>query len=42
MTAFTKGKPTKVDHLDRDPEFLIELPEFIQLHRVLLDHQGRR
>ena len=28
MTAFTKGEPTKVHHLDRDPEFLIELPEY--------------
>ena len=23
MTAFTGGEPTKVHHLDRDPEFLI-------------------
>ncbi|MEH2502318.1 hypothetical protein V1290_001129 [Bradyrhizobium sp. AZCC 1578] len=42
MTAFTKGKPTKVHHLDRDPEFLIELPEFIQIHRILVDRQGLR
>ncbi|MBZ9979104.1 MULTISPECIES: hypothetical protein [unclassified Mesorhizobium] len=39
MTAFTKGEPTKVHHLDRDPEFLIELPERIQIHRILLDHR---
>ena len=42
MTAFTKGEPTKVHHLDRDAEFLIELPEFIQIHRILLDRQGLR
>jgi hypothetical protein len=42
MTAFTKGKPTKVHHLDRDAEFLIELPERIEIHRILLDRQGLR
>jgi hypothetical protein len=42
MTAFTKGEPTKVHHLDRDPEFLIELPESIQIHRVLINRQGLR
>ncbi|UPJ52422.1 hypothetical protein IVB30_14370 [Bradyrhizobium sp. 200] len=42
MTAFTKGEPTKVHHLDRDPEFLMELPEFIQIHRILVNRQGLR
>lgn len=42
MTAFTSGEPTKVHHLGRDPEFLIELPELIQIHRILVDHQGLR
>jgi hypothetical protein len=42
MTAFTKGEPTKVHHLGRDRELLIELPEFIQIHRILVDHQGLR
>ncbi|QHO76082.1 hypothetical protein ACH79_29220 [Bradyrhizobium sp. CCBAU 051011] len=42
MTAFTKGEPTKVHHLARDAEFLIELPEFIQIHRILVDRQGLR
>ena len=42
MTAFTKGEPTKVHHLDRDAEFLIELPEFIQIHRILINRQGLR
>ena len=42
MTAFTKGNPTKVHHLDRDHEFLIELPERIQVHHILVDQQGLR
>jgi hypothetical protein len=42
MTAFTKGEPTKVHHLDRDPELLIELPESIQIHRIVVDRQGLR
>jgi hypothetical protein len=42
MTAFTKGEPTKVHHLDRDADFLIELPERIQIHRILVDQQGLR
>lgn len=42
MTAFTKGEPTKVHHLARDPEFLIELPERIEIHRILIDEQGLR
>ncbi|WP_440642761.1 hypothetical protein ACSHT2_18165 [Bradyrhizobium sp. PUT101] len=42
MTAFTKGEPTKVHHLARDAEFLIELPERIEIHRILIDEQGLR
>jgi heme-degrading monooxygenase HmoA len=42
MTAFTKGEPTKVHHLGRDAEFLMELPERIQIHRILVDRQGLR
>ena len=42
MTAFTKGEPTKVHHLDRDADFLIELPARIDIHRILLDRQGLR
>ncbi|MBP0582578.1 hypothetical protein J8I29_24840 [Labrys sp. LIt4] len=42
MTAFTKGEPTKVHHLERDAEFLIELPERIEIHRILVDRQGLR
>lgn len=42
MAAFTKGDPTKVHHLDRDPELLIELPQRIEIHRILVDEQGLR
>ena len=42
MRAFTKGEPSKVHHLARDPEFLIELPERIEIHRILVDQQGLR
>lgn len=42
MRAFTKGEPTKVHHFDRDPEFLIELPERIEIHRIVVDKQGLR
>lgn len=42
MTAFTKGEPTKVHHLERDPEFLIELPKRIEIHSILIDKQGLR
>jgi len=42
MSAFTKGEPTKVHNLDRDPEFLIELPERIEIYRIVIDRQGLR
>jgi len=42
MTAFTKGEPTKVHHLPRDPEFLIALPDQIEIHRILVDSRGLR
>jgi hypothetical protein len=38
----TKGEPTKVHHLARDAEFLIELSERIEIHRILIDEQGLR
>jgi hypothetical protein len=38
MSRFTGGDPAKVHHLPRDPEFLIELPERVQLLRVLSTH----
>jgi hypothetical protein len=39
MTAFTKSEPTKIHHLDRDPEFLVELPDRISINRILLDQR---
>ena len=35
MAVFTGGDPTKIHHLDRDPEFLIELPREVQILRIL-------
>jgi heme-degrading monooxygenase HmoA len=34
MARFTGGDPTKIHHLDRDPEFLIELPNSVQILRI--------
>lgn len=31
MRAFTGGEPTRIHHLERDPEFLIELPKSVQI-----------
>ena len=42
MATFTKGDPEKVHHLDRDAEFLIELPERIEILNILVDQQGLR
>ena len=42
MTAFPKDEPTKVHHLARDAELLIELPERIEIHRILFAEQGLR
>ena len=35
MSRFTGGEPTRIHHLDRDPEFLIELPSGVQILRIL-------
>ncbi|MBW6422844.1 hypothetical protein KX729_15405 [Rhizobium sp. XQZ8] len=37
MAAFTGGDPDKVHHLDRDPEFLIALPEHVAIMTILID-----
>ena len=34
MSAFTGGDPTRIHHLERDPEFLIELPKGVQVLRI--------
>jgi heme-degrading monooxygenase HmoA len=38
MSAFTGGDPTAIHHLDRDPEFLVELPERVQILRLRRSH----
>ena len=38
MSSFTGGDPTAVHHLERDPEFLIELPSQVQVVRLLSSH----
>ena len=38
MAVFTGGDPTRIHHLDRDKEFLIELPESVQILRLLTSH----
>jgi hypothetical protein len=38
MSRFTGGDPTKIHHLDRDEEFLIELPERVQVLRLRTSH----
>ena len=38
MSRFTGGDPTKVHHLERDREFLIELPKEVQILRLLTSH----
>ena len=41
MSRFTGGEPTRIHHLERDPEFLVELPRSVQI-LALLDSEGRR
>ena len=38
MSSFTGGEPTAVHHLERDPEFLLELPREVQVVRLLSSH----
>ena len=38
MSRFTSGEPTRVHHLDRDREFLVELPERVQVLRIVTSH----
>src|SRR5688572_18759837 len=38
MSAFTGADPTQIYHLDRDKEFLIELPKEVQVLRLLKSH----
>jgi hypothetical protein len=38
MSRFTGGDPTNIHHLDRDKEFLIELPKSVQIVQLLKSH----
>src|SRR3954465_7088742 len=38
MTALAGPDPTRVRHLERDAEFLIELPKEVQILRLLTSH----
>jgi heme-degrading monooxygenase HmoA len=38
MARFTGGDPTRIHHLERDPEFLIELPKSVQILRIRASH----
>jgi heme-degrading monooxygenase HmoA len=38
MRRLTGGDPRKVHHLERDEEFLIELPKSVQILRLLKSH----
>ncbi len=38
MSRFTGGDPARIHHLDRDKEFLIELPTSVQILRLLDAH----
>jgi heme-degrading monooxygenase HmoA len=38
MARFTGGDPHKIHHLARDAEFLIELPESVQVLKITASH----
>jgi heme-degrading monooxygenase HmoA len=38
MARFTGDNPTRVHHLERDAEFLVELPESVQILEMLTAH----
>ena len=45
MSRFTGGDPMRIHHLDRDPEFLIELPggvQILRIRRLSREHRWRR
>ena len=35
MSSFTGGDPTRIHHLDRDADFLIELPDRVQILSIV-------
>ena len=38
MSRFTGDDPTRIHHLERDAEFLIELPKSVQVLKILASH----
>lgn len=38
MSRFAGSDPRRIHHLERDPEFLIELPEGVQVLRIVHGH----
>jgi hypothetical protein len=38
MSRLTGSDPTRIHHLPRDPEFLVELPERVQILTVRTSH----
>jgi heme-degrading monooxygenase HmoA len=38
MSRFTGGDPTRIHYLERDPEFLLELPERVQILHIYHSH----
>ncbi len=38
MSRFTGGDPTRIHHLERDAEFLIELPKEVQILNIRASH----
>ena len=38
MSRFAGDEPTRIHHLDRDPEFLIELPQDVQILNICASH----
>jgi hypothetical protein len=38
MSTFTGGDPTRIHHLERDKEFLIELPKTVQVLQLRTSH----
>jgi hypothetical protein len=38
MSRFTGGDATRIHHLDRDAEYLLELPRSVQILRLLTSH----
>jgi hypothetical protein len=38
MSSFAGSDPTAIHHLERDAEFLVELPKTVQILRILVSH----